>query len=94
MTGAEGARRVSAIGTGAACPVTTVGKDEAETEKRLDAALLNDFGREPVPFVAALLHPPWLLNRQRTRKLNCRDKAMGTLGEDALEQTRLEPYPS
>ena len=32
---------VSAIGTGAACPVTTVGKDEAETEKRLDAALLK-----------------------------------------------------
>ena len=32
---------VSAIGTGAPCPVTTVGKDEAETEKRLDAALLK-----------------------------------------------------
>ena len=32
---------VSAISTGAACPVTTVGKDEAETEKRLDAALLK-----------------------------------------------------
>jgi hypothetical protein len=40
-------------------------------------SLLNDFGREPVPFVAALLHSPWLLNRQRARKLNCRDKALG-----------------
>ncbi len=31
----------SAIAIGAACPVTTAGKDEAETEKRLDAALLK-----------------------------------------------------
>lgn len=32
---------VSAIATGAPCPVTTAGRDEAETDKRLDAALLK-----------------------------------------------------
>jgi putative DNA primase/helicase len=32
---------VSAIATGAPCPVTTAGRDEAETEKRIDAALLK-----------------------------------------------------
>jgi putative DNA primase/helicase len=32
---------VSAIATGAPCPVTTAARDEAETDKRLDAALLK-----------------------------------------------------
>ena len=32
---------VSAIATGAPCPVTTAGRDESETDKRLDAALLK-----------------------------------------------------
>jgi putative DNA primase/helicase len=32
---------VSAIATGSRCPVTTAGRDEAETDKRVDAALLK-----------------------------------------------------
>ena len=32
---------VSAISTGAPCPVTTAGRDEAETDKRIDSALLK-----------------------------------------------------
>src|ERR1700730_14094306 len=58
--------------------------DVAEAQGKPDVKpdrLLDDFQREPVPFVADFLHPPGYLTASEAASPNRRDKAFVTLSE-------------